>query len=172
MRLLVLAVAVIASLVTTAAAAADKMTPGERQRLLAHLDMTESWLVSELESLSTEQLTFKMTPESWSITDVVEHLAIAEPQYWQKLQESMKLPATTVKTEATDAGILWYGVDRTNRAAPAKRACRTDGSTRSAGARVVPQAADDDARDPKTTKDELRGPDAEGTATWTSTSGI
>jgi hypothetical protein len=93
------------------------MTTGERQRLVAHLEMTEAWLVSELERLSDAQLKFKMTPESWSIMDVVEHLAIAEPQYWKNFQDSLKQPAKPgFKAEATDAAILWYGVDRTNRA--------------------------------------------------------
>ena len=27
-----------------------------------------------------------MTPESWSVEEVVMHLAIAEPQYWDQLQ--------------------------------------------------------------------------------------
>jgi hypothetical protein len=90
------------------------MSTGDRQRVLAHLEMTEAWLVSELESLSAAQLTFKMTPESWSIKDVVEHLAIAEPQYWTQLQESMQQPVG-YKSESTDAAILWYGIDRSNR---------------------------------------------------------
>jgi hypothetical protein len=47
--------------------------------------------------------------------DVVEHLAIAEPQYWKHLQDSAKQPETTGKVEATDAGILWYGIDRSER---------------------------------------------------------
>ena len=92
------------------------MTPGDRQRLLAHLEMTESWLVTEVQGLSEGQLRFRMTPESWSITDVVEHLAIAEPQYWKQLQDSTKQPPNTQKLEATDAAILWYGIDRTKRA--------------------------------------------------------
>ncbi len=96
--------------------ASAQMKEGDRQRLLAHFDMTESWLVSELEGLSQAQLTFRMTPQSWSILDVVEHLAVAEPQYWERVQNSMKQPATTEKLEGTDAGILWYGIDRTNRA--------------------------------------------------------
>ncbi len=95
---------------------AGELTPGDRQRLLAHLDMTEAWLVSEVAGLSKAQLTFRMAPDSWSIMDVVEHLAIAEPQYWQKVQDSMKQPPTKEQIEATDAGILWYGIDRTNRA--------------------------------------------------------
>ena len=28
-------------------------------------------------------------PDSWSITDVVEHLAIAEPQYWDQFNQSL-----------------------------------------------------------------------------------
>jgi hypothetical protein len=92
------------------------MTPGERQRLVAHFEMTEAWLVSELQGLSDAQLRFKMTPESWSIQEVVEHLAIAEPQYWKNLQDSLAAPVQAAyKAEATDAAILWYGIDRTNR---------------------------------------------------------
>ena len=95
-------------------ALAGPMTPGERQRLIAHLQMTEDWLVGELEGLSDAQLTFKMTPESWSIKDVAEHLAIAEPQYWTNLEESLKTPVKSGwKPEATDEGMLWYGIDRT-----------------------------------------------------------
>jgi hypothetical protein len=112
----VLAAAVLTLCLTATTAIAGELTPGDRQRLLAHLEMTESWLVSELAGVSKAQLAFKMTPESWSITEVVEHLAIAEPQYWQKLTDSMKQPTTNEKFEATDAGILWYGIDRTNRA--------------------------------------------------------
>ena len=95
-------------------AGADPMTAGERQRVLAHFEMTEAWLVSETNGLSNAQLTFRMTPESWSIQDVVEHLAIAEPQYWQQVQDSLKQPVG-YKAEQTDAAILWYGIDRTNR---------------------------------------------------------
>ena len=95
---------------------AQGMKDGDRQRLLAHLDMTEAWLASELAGLSPDQLKFQVAPDSWTIMQVVEHLAIAEPQYWQRVQDSMKLPPSERKPEATDAGILWYGIDRTNRA--------------------------------------------------------
>ncbi len=95
--------------------AADGMTAGDRQRLLAHLEMTESWLVSEINGLSTAQLKYRATPESWSVMDVVEHLAVAEAQYWDQLQKSAKQFPATSKPEATDAGIMWYGIDRTRR---------------------------------------------------------
>ena len=112
-RALVTTTCILAAAVTLSA---GPMTAGERQRLVAHFEMTEAWLVNELEGLTDAQLRFKMTPESWSIQEVVEHLAIAEPQYWKNLQDSMKAPAPAgYKAEATDAAILWYGIDRTNR---------------------------------------------------------
>ena len=113
MRHFLLAVVLAVSL--PAASSAEGISAGDRQRLLAHLEMTESWLLSELEGLSEAQLRFRMKPDSWSITDVVEHLSIAEPQYWKQLTDSMKQPPKTEKPEATDAAILWYGIDRTNR---------------------------------------------------------
>ena len=91
------------------------MTDGDRQRLLAHLEMTESWLATEVAGLSDAQRTFRPSPDAWTITDVVEHLAVAEGQYWTSVQESMQRPVSKVKPEATDASILWYGIDRTER---------------------------------------------------------
>ena len=92
------------------------MTAGERQRLVAHLEMTEAWLESEVNGLSDKQLKFKMTPESWSVEEVVMHLAIAEPQYWNSFKESLAKPVQPdFKPQATDVAMLWYGIDRTQR---------------------------------------------------------
>src|SRR5687767_8473297 len=113
MRPLIRALVLAASI--PAALSAEGLTAGDRQRLLAHLEMTEGWLVSEVKGLTDTQLRFRPKPDSWTITDVVEHLAIAEPQYWQRVGDSMKQPANTGKIEATDAAILWYGIDRTAR---------------------------------------------------------
>jgi hypothetical protein len=116
-RPLALGILLLATILGAAApAAAGPLTPGERQRLIAHLEMTEDWLVGELAGLSDAQLTFRMTPESWSIKDVAEHLAIAEPQYWANLEASLKEPVKSgYKPSATDEQMLWYGIDRTNR---------------------------------------------------------
>lgn len=97
-------------------ALAGPMTIGERQRLVAHLEMTEAWIDSETLGLSDAQLKFKMTPDSWSVEEVVMHLAIAEPQYWQSFKESLAKPVQpNFKPQAIDAGMLWYGIDRTQR---------------------------------------------------------
>jgi len=95
---------------------AGPMTAGERQRLVAHFEMTEAWLDDEVRNLSPAQLTFKMTPESWSVEEVVMHLAIAEPQYWDQFKQSLAKPLQPdFKPQATDVAMLWYGIDRTQR---------------------------------------------------------
>ena len=100
----------------SASAVAGPMTVGERQRLVAHLDMTEAWLDSEVNGLSDAQLKFKMAPSSWSVEEVVMHLAIAEPQYWDQFKQSLAAPVKPeFKPQATDAQMLWYGIDRTQR---------------------------------------------------------
>jgi uncharacterized damage-inducible protein DinB len=102
--------------VLTSTAFAGPMTVGERQRLIAHLEMTEAWLDSEVAGLSDAQRKFKMTPQSWSVEEVVMHLAIAEPQYWSQFKESLAKPVQPdFKPQSTDAGMLWYGIDRTQR---------------------------------------------------------
>jgi len=107
---------VLVAALSGASLSAAPMTPGERQRLIAHFEMTEAWLQSEVDGLSKPQLTFKMTPESWSVMEVVEHLAIADPQYWKNFQESLaKPPQPGFKPQATDEAMLWYGIDRTRR---------------------------------------------------------
>jgi hypothetical protein len=107
----------IAALLSIASsAAAGPMTAGDRQRLIAHLEMTEAWLQSEVNGLSDAQLKFQMTPDSWSVEEVVMHLAIAEPQYWNDFKTSLAKPVNPeFKPQATDAGMLWYGIDRTQR---------------------------------------------------------
>ena len=111
-KLLVAALA----LAVASPALAGPMTAGERQRLVAHFEMTESWLDSEVLGLSDAQRKFKMTPESWSVEEVVMHLAIAEPQYWDQFKQSLAKPVQPdFKPQATDVSMLWYGIDRTQR---------------------------------------------------------
>ena len=93
---------------------AAPMTALERQRLVAHLEMTASWFVDEVSRLSSAQISFRPTPESWTILEVIDHLVVVGPIYWQDLQNALKAPVGR-KTTTTDANILWYGIDRTNR---------------------------------------------------------
>jgi hypothetical protein len=104
----------ILALVVGSAQAAS-MTRLERQRLVAHLEMTGSWLIDEASGLSDEQLRFRPAPEVWSILDNIEHLSITDPIYWRQFREAMKAAPKGTPDPARDADTLWYGIDRTGR---------------------------------------------------------
>ncbi len=103
------------SLIALAAAAQGGMTKEDRQHVVAHLQMTQIWLANEVSSLSPAQLNYRIAPGRWTILEVVEHLNIAEPGYWDSLQTALKQPPSKGKQQATDAEVLWYGIDRTDR---------------------------------------------------------
>ena len=92
---------------------AAPMTQGEREHLVAHLEMTQAWLTDEVSSLSAAQLNFRPAPDRWTVAEAVEHLVVSEPNYWKLLQDAMKKPPSKLKEQATDADVLWYGIDRT-----------------------------------------------------------
>ena len=109
------ALATLAAIATTTPAATPQLTALERQRLAAHLEMTERWLGDEVARLSPTQLDFHATPATWSVRDVVDHLVVVGTIYWDDLQTALKTPATNRRSAQSDADILWYGIDRTNR---------------------------------------------------------
>ena len=97
------------------AVGAPPLTGIERQRLIAHLAMTEQWLLDEVSRLSPAQLDYKPAPNAWSVREVVDHLVVVGTVYWDDLQIALKSPAAARRNFSTDADILWYGIDRTNR---------------------------------------------------------
>ncbi len=120
MRLLALSVALF---LVVAAPAAAQMTDLERERLVAHLEMTASWLDDEVSNLSQTQLAFRRAPGTWSILEVLEHLVVVGPIYWDDLQQGVQGPPSRDDLTSGDAAVLWYGIDRTNRepALPSER---------------------------------------------------
>ena len=112
MRLLILLCSALAASPSPAAA---QLTAMERQRLIAHLDMTAAWLDDELKGLSPAQLEFRASPGSWSILQVLDHLVLVGDIYWQDLQKGAKTPRNGRPLRNDDADLLWYGIDRTDR---------------------------------------------------------
>ena len=135
---------------------ATPMTRLERERLVAHLEMTQGWLVDEVSKLSPEQLHFRAAPGKWSVLDVVEHLKIAEPIYWQQLKDALKTPPPDKKPPVTDADILWYGVDRTQRQKTEARKEPTSEMTLAAGLDAFRKLHDEILQYARTTDDDLR----------------
>src|SRR5688500_8378098 len=96
-------------------AAATSLTDLERQRLVAHLEMTSAWLADEVSYLSPAHSDFRPSPEARTIMQALEHLVVVGPIYWQDLQTALRSPAAGRRSATTDADMLWYGVDRTRR---------------------------------------------------------
>ena len=105
----------ILALLLAATLTGAPMTASERQHLIAHLEMTENWLADEVTGLSPEQLNFRFAPGHWTILEVIEHLTLAEPEYWEWLRNDLKKPPVAMNHKLTDIDLLWYGIDRTDR---------------------------------------------------------
>ena len=108
--------ALIAALLTltAAVASAEPLTPLERQRLVAHMEMTARWLEDEVAGLSPQQLAYRPSSTSWSILEVVDHLVVVGPIYWNSLQNARPVGAGRVGM-MNDVDVLWYGIDRSDR---------------------------------------------------------
>src|SRR5688572_24809358 len=94
---------------------AAQITQTERERLVAHLEMTVAWFLDEVSSLSQAQLDFKPSPRGWSIRQVIDHLVVVSQIYWDDLQKGLKTPMRDRAPASGDAEILWYGIDRSYR---------------------------------------------------------
>ena len=90
------------------------MSNADREHLLTHFEMTTQMIAEQIQGLSPAQLEYKASPDRWSIREVVSHLAVAEPDYWRDLQKAVKAAPdmASKKSAATDADVMWYGIDR------------------------------------------------------------
>jgi hypothetical protein len=94
-------------------AGAPPITELERQRLVAHMQMTASWLEDEVTGLSAAQAAFRPSATSWTILEVLDHLVVVGPIYWRDLRSAR--PVTGRAGMMNDIDVLWYGIDRTSR---------------------------------------------------------
>ena len=79
---------------------AQGLTDEEREMAIVELTKTQERLTTTVESLSEEQLNFKATPESWSVAECVEHLAISEGMIGGMLQGALETPADPSKRDS------------------------------------------------------------------------
>lgn len=96
-----------------AAPAGAQLTDLERQRLIAHMEMTSAWLANELAGVSPAQAAFRPAG-TWSILDVLDHLVVVGPIYFKNLQDATSTGAARAGM-MNDVDVLWYGIDRTDR---------------------------------------------------------
>jgi hypothetical protein len=96
----------------------DKLTDPERLLAITEMTATHDHLLQSLKGLSEAQLNFKSSPESWSIAECTEHIAISENNIFGMLQGSLKTPADPSRrseVKMTDAQILTMIADRSEK---------------------------------------------------------
>lgn len=79
---------------------ATGLTDTEREMAVVELTKTQNHLTSTIDGLSKKQLNFKASPESWSVAECVEHLAISESMLGGMLQGALKVPANSSKRDS------------------------------------------------------------------------
>src|SRR5918994_1799666 len=86
--------AVMVVLASTAPTTAEISTQ-DREKLVKYLTSTRDQVLAEAAKLSDAQWAFKAAPDRWSVGEVVEHLALAEPFIFDLQQKAMSGPAAT-----------------------------------------------------------------------------
>lgn len=73
------------------------LTDAERTYAITYLNETKDNLLKTVKGLSDAQLNFKASPESWSVAECVEHIAISESVIFGMMQGTLKEPANPAK---------------------------------------------------------------------------
>jgi hypothetical protein len=96
--------------------AADQLSKAERKLAIDYMQKTKEDLLKSIKGLSPEQLAFKSSPDSWSVAECVEHIAISETNLFGLLQHTLKEEADPSKRKAvklTDEALFNAISDRT-----------------------------------------------------------
>ena len=91
---LVLVIALIAMSFTNLDAT---LTEAERNYASKLLEETKDNVLKKVKGMSAAQLNFKASPESWSVAECVEHIAISENSLFGFCQMSLKQAADASK---------------------------------------------------------------------------
>ncbi len=95
-----------------------QLTEAERALAVKHLTETRDHLVTVVQGLTTEQLNFKPTEDSWSIAECVEHLAIAENAFEGFLKKTVaegNIPALKDSLVFKDEELMGVLTDRSKK---------------------------------------------------------
>jgi len=104
LQAILLAAAAIALAPTMSAQTAPGISEKERAALLEYLTTTRDQVLAESAKLTEAQWTFKTAPERWSVGEVVQHLALAEPFIFDLQQKTLSGPAATAEQMAATKG--------------------------------------------------------------------
>ena len=95
--------------------ATPELTTAERQVALDYLKSTKDDLLKSIKGLSEEQLNFRSSPESWSVAECVEHIAISETNLFGMIMGTLKEeanPARRSEVKLADDAVFKSITDR------------------------------------------------------------
>lgn len=98
--------------------AQTELTQEEREKAVASLEKTKSDLHSAVNGLTEKQLNFKATPESWSVAECVEHIAISENSLFGIVEKSLQSesdPSLRSEVKMKDDEIVGFISDRSTK---------------------------------------------------------
>lgn len=94
----------------------SSLTKSERKFAIEQFKNSKSHLLSAIKGLSEAQLNFKATPESWSIAECTEHIAISESMLYGMFEGTLKVapePAKRSDVKMTDEQVIALITNRT-----------------------------------------------------------
>lgn len=95
-----------------------KLTDEDRSKAIDHLTQTRDNMLLTLDGLSEAQLNYKSSPESWSIAECVEHLAISENTIFGMVNGAVQVTADVsrrAEVQMSDEDLLALITDRSNK---------------------------------------------------------
>ncbi len=88
---------------------AQELSKDDRAKLVNHLKQTQNELFTTIKGLTSEQLNYRVTEDSWSIAECVEHIAISEKNIFGMVAAALQAePDASRRSEVqmTDEQIL------------------------------------------------------------------
>ncbi|MCW9038075.1 DinB family protein [Altibacter sp.] len=108
----------VAVLLLSFTASENKLTEAERDFAIFELNKSRELLLTALDGLTEAQLNYKSSPESWSIAECVEHIAISENNIFGMMQGNLKSEADAsrrAEVKMNDEQVLKVITDRSNK---------------------------------------------------------
>jgi hypothetical protein len=99
-----LAAAAVCLAVEASAQTAAEISDKERAALVEYLTTTRDQVLAESTKLTEAQWMFKAAPDRWSVGEVVQHLALAEPFIFDMQQKQLSAPPATAEQLAATKG--------------------------------------------------------------------
>lgn len=99
--------------------AQTELTQEEREKAVAYLEKTKSDLHAAVNGLTEEQLNFKATPESWSVAECVEHIAVTESALFGIVDAALQSepdPSLRKEVKFADDEVINLITDRSSKA--------------------------------------------------------